>query len=120
LEKLREENSQLRRQVEFLQGQALARSSNTAAPSPVALVTRTNPATETPETGRTAASTATSDRAAAVSTLNGARKHVVRDRETFASIARLYKLRTEAVMAANPSIAPTRLRSGQTLTIPTS
>jgi len=119
LEKLREENSQLRRQVEFLQGQALARGSNTAAPSPVALVTKTNPVIETPETARIAAPTPTSDRAAA-SPLSGTRKHTVRDHETFASIARLYKLRTEAIMAANPSVAPTRLRSGQTLTIPAS
>jgi len=119
LEKLREENSQLRRQVEFLQGQALARSSNTAAPSPTALVTKTNPVIETPETVRTTTPTPASDRTAA-SPLSGTRKHTVRDHETFASIARLYKLRTESVMAANPSIVPTRLRSGQTLTIPAS
>lgn len=47
-----------------------------------------------------------------------ARSHTVRSGETCASIARKYGVRLEALLAANPSVQPRRLRVGQALNIP--
>lgn len=47
-----------------------------------------------------------------------ARAHVVRARETLASIARQHGVKLEALIAANPKVNPRRLRPGQTLNVP--
>lgn len=44
-------------------------------------------------------------------------KHVVKQGETFYSIARLHKMSTQDLMDANPSVRPTRLRIGQHLNV---
>lgn len=116
LEKLREDNSQLRRQVEFLQTQALARGSGGVTNPMPGVPAQTGHLSEVAETPRGAKSNQPVDRSTGVSAAG--RKHTVKDRETFASIARIYRLRTESVMAANPTIEPKRLRAGQTLSIP--
>jgi tetratricopeptide (TPR) repeat protein len=116
LEKLREDNSQLRRQVEFLQAQALARGSPGATnPAPGALA-QTGHISDIAEIVRGGKPIQPVDRSPGTSVAG--RKHTVKDRETFASIARLYRLRTESLLAANPSIEPKRLRAGQTVNIP--
>ena len=46
------------------------------------------------------------------------RTHVIKARETLASIARHYGVSLEALSAANPSANPRRLRPGQTLNLP--
>jgi hypothetical protein len=118
LEKLREENSQLRRQVDFLQTQAVARVSTVLtdpASSGSVQVSQHGDSTDT----RTSRTGALQDRATAPAP-GGLRKHTVKERETFASIARLYRLRIDSVVAANPSIEPKRLRAGQTVNIPAS
>ena len=121
VEKLREENTQLRRQVDFLQTQALAR-----------MATNQETGIRGQESGvRSQAGgrgfTAEADRNARLAvteranTLSGSnRLHMVKERETMASIARSYRIRVEAIMAANPAVQPKRLRAGQTLTIPAS
>ena len=46
------------------------------------------------------------------------RTHVVRDRETFTAIARQYGVGVASLRSANPSVRPERLRPGQSLAIP--
>lgn len=126
LEKLREENSQLRRQVDFLQTQALARTTSTSSNQ---LRSRPSSSSSTSEPAGT-----TSDLLAdpsshpviqssnpGASTANASgRKHTVKDHETFASIARTYRLSVQSLLAANPGVEPKRLRAGQTVNIPSS
>jgi tetratricopeptide (TPR) repeat protein len=117
LEKLREENSQLHRRVDFLQSQALARAA-AALTDPAPAMLQTHTGADQAELVRGTKPVLVSDRAATVA--GTSRKHMVKDRETMAAIARLYHLRVESVMAANPAIEPKRLRAGQTLNIPAS
>ena len=46
------------------------------------------------------------------------RTHSVKERETFFSIARQYHLKPDALIAANPTIDPKRLKIGQLVNIP--
>ena len=48
------------------------------------------------------------------------KQHVVRSGETIWEIAREYNLSSQAILAANPGVAPKRLRIDQVLTIPIS
>ncbi len=48
----------------------------------------------------------------------GLRKHVVQPGETPSSIARKYAVKLDAFMAANPGLDPRRMRSGQTVNVP--
>ncbi len=120
LEKLREDNSQLRRQVEFLQAQALARGAGGVTNPVSGLSAPTGHVGELAETARGGLKSGGQPADRSTGTSAAGRKHTVKDRETFASIARLYRLRTEALIAANPNIEPKRLRVGQTVNIPTS
>jgi len=118
LEKLREENLQLKKQVDYLQTQLLARISVTnqvTSPQPRPAASTNADSTENSRLTKVQ----NSDRTAAP-VAGTTRKHTVREKETFASIARLYHLRLETLMAANPSVEPKRLRAGQTLNIPNS
>lgn len=45
--------------------------------------------------------------------------HTVRDGETFYSISKKYRISTEALVAANPKVKPTALRTGQVLRLST-
>jgi len=119
LEKLREENSQLRRQVDFLQTQAVARTSTVLTNPTLAGLAQGPQHSDPTEGARTSRGALVQERPIAPAA-GGVRKHTVKDRETFASIARLYRLRTDSVLAANPSIEPKRLRAGQTVNIPAS
>jgi len=138
LEKLREENSQLRRQVDFLQTQALARTASTASNqfasvtpdrdrSPVATHTISDRdrspvaahTTDFVDNSHPSRGNLSSENPAAAAGLS-ARKHTVKDRETFASIARTYRLSVQSLLAANPGVEPKRLRAGQTVNIPSS
>src|SRR5437667_166099 len=97
LEKLREENSQLHRQLEFLQAQALANTAalttNPVPATPAGRVTRSDPAgitTSSHTLPSSLSSSGNSDKV--VDEVITARKHLVRDRETMASIARIYSV----------------------------
>jgi len=117
LERLKEENLQLRKQVEFLQAQVLARNAATNQITASPGQTHSNSLPDPAEGNRSGRSAPVADRLAATALGNG-RKHTVREKETFASIARTYHIRTESLMAANPAIEPKRLRAGQTLNVP--
>src|SRR5437899_8715839 len=90
LEKLREENSQIRRQLEFLQNQALARtasaSSNqfTSATPDRDRSTTASRTTDLSENSRSSRPFASSENPAAPAG-GSTRKHTVKERETFAS-----------------------------------
>jgi LysM repeat protein len=47
-----------------------------------------------------------------------ARTHIVKAGDRPSSIARMYGVKLEALMAANPKVEPRRLQVGQTLNIP--
>ena len=46
------------------------------------------------------------------------KQHVVKPSETLSSIARSHQVRLESIMAANPTLNPKRLQPGQTIKIP--
>lgn len=72
-----------------------------------------------PQPGPTSASSnADITRATASSSSSLGKTHVVKSNDTFASIARQYKVKLDALMAANPGIDARRLRVGQTINLP--
>src|ERR1044071_273865 len=84
LERLKEENLQLRKQVEFLQGQVLARNAGTNQITASPGQTHSNSLSDLAEGRRSGPVT---DRLPPTASGSG-RKHTVREKETFASIAR--------------------------------
>ena len=61
----------------------------------------------------TAAPSKTSEAAAS----NSSRSYKVRDNDTYASIARKQKVSVDSLIAANPSVKPTALRTGQIISL---
>ncbi len=133
LERLKEENAQLRKQLEAWLAQPGARPPGPGTPTlPPArqnysgLPTSFPPASawstlppRADATNRTPALTpGTTQRPAPAST--AMRTHTVKAGETLASIARQYRVRLESLMAANQNVDPKRLKPGQTLNIPAS
>ena len=98
LNRLKQENQDLRAQLEALQSQT-ARAGQ-PAPAPVAFAGASSPAPEL--------------RAAAPVF----KQHVIKPNETLASIARAHRVRLESILAANPALQPRRLQPGQTIKIP--
>jgi tetratricopeptide (TPR) repeat protein len=124
-ERLRDENQQLRKQIEYLQGQIPSRPPGTPNPAAVGLqpspgappAVRGGPTNvfrspATPATRRSAPTTA----AAPASS----RTHKVKASENPASIARQYGVKLESLMAANPGLDARRLKVGQVINIPSS
>ena len=127
LEKLREENRQLQKQLEMWQTQWASRtapSSSTnhtaVAPSPVRPGPSPNPAPR----GQTAGPTATASGKERPTPpppsvpASRVRTYIVKRGDTPSAIARQHGVKLEALTAANPSLNPRRLKIGQTLTIP--
>jgi LysM repeat protein len=113
LDRMREENQRLAKQVEWLQSQLNARSAVTPnATRPPVSVSRTNAllaAVSPPAPGlRSPPSPAAPP----------SRTHKVESGETLASISRKYGLKLDALQSANPGLNPRRLRAGQTLNLP--
>lgn len=127
-ERLREENLQLKKQLEYLQSQAsslqaqlgtaqthiahleVARTTSFQPPAERAPV---SPRPDLAPVPRPVVRSSTSPSA-------GTRRHAVRRGETMNSIARQYGLKLQQLMAANPSVEPKRLKAGQSLVIPSS
>lgn len=106
LNRLKQENQELRAQLEGLQSQTTRMIQVQApAPSPV-----------TPQRMAFAGSpnAAPEVRAAAPAY----KQHTIKPNETLASIARAHQIRLETLMAANPSLQPKKLQPGQTIKIP--
>lgn len=114
MEKLREENQELRRQIGELKAALASTSFGLPASS---LATQ-------PESGATNRSvTTTGAPAAGPSNANPSgtervRFHVVKAGETLASISRTQNIRMDALLAANPGLDPKRLKIGQTVKVP--
>ena len=135
-ERLREENGQLKKQIDFLQvelanlqgklntaNSELARrpASTTPAPSPGATyipipnaprpaipdMRSTSPGSSAPAPGRISPTPGTT-----------ARSIVVRPGDTFTSIARRHGVSVTALMRANPVVEPKRIKPGQSLNLP--
>jgi LysM repeat protein len=143
LDRLKEENQQLRRQVETLNAQAASQfiapaalagkqtqiaQSGAAARSEASAASgnRTSRSgTEFPETpilvvtNSVASSSKERNTTASQTPRGSARTHTVKAKETPYSIARTYGIRPTALLAANPGLDPQRLKVGQTISIPT-
>jgi LysM repeat protein len=136
-ERLREENVQLKQQIEFLQvrmanlqGQfdtassELARRPASATPSPApgtTFVPAPNPLRPAfPEVRSTSPGPSGSPGRVTPppSPVTPARSTVVRPGDTFASIARRHGISVTALMRANPIVEPKRIKPGQSLNLP--
>jgi tetratricopeptide (TPR) repeat protein len=120
-EKLRDENERLLRLVETQKVQMAAlhlqlSTTRTALASNQAFIERRLPAAAPGATPGRGLTPQVSDRSGFPPA--GTRVHRVRERETLAAIARTYRVRLEALVAANPGVNPKRLKVGQALTIP--
>jgi len=133
LERAREENRQLRKQLEGWQAFYASRASvqtppataqsQAASPSlrpnPAAAPDFSRPDSAGPARGVTPLPAP--DRTMSSARVPAATKtHIIKDRETLTSIARQYGVKVDALLVANPSADPRRLRPGQTLKIPSS
>jgi LysM repeat protein len=122
LERLKEENQLLKKQLEGMQAQGATRSnsqnlSNTLTgnpPSPKPPASRTNnvdpgSSVRVPYSGTTPLPSTPA---------GSGRNYVVQSGDTLAAIARKQKVRLESLQAANPGITPKKLKPGQTLVLP--
>ena len=126
LDRLKDENAQLRRHLETLRSQVASQFvaptslGNSSAQTPVGgATTATKPAAE-PDTPilvvtNTAAPIA---RERTTPPTRTTRTHTVRARETAYSIARSYGIKVDALLSANPGLDAKRMRTGQTINIP--
>ncbi len=105
LNRLKQENQELRTQLETFQAQT-ARVAQ-IAPTPAAVVSERLAFAGSP-------SPAPEIRGAAPTY----KQHVVKQNETLAAIARTHRVRLETILAANPTLQPKRLQAGQTIKIP--
>ena len=108
LERLKQENTQLRQQLESMQ-LALRDRGSENQPRPA----ERSRDREAPRQG-----TGRGQSPAPLPRGSSTRSHVVSRGETAFSIARSYGVSIHALRAANPSVNPSQLRTGQRLTIP--
>jgi tetratricopeptide (TPR) repeat protein len=123
LDRLKEENERLHRLVETQRVQVAAWQNltitlRTALASNQTYFSSRVPAVSGPTGTRVVAPATPSDRM--VASAGNFRVHAVREGDTLASIARLYRVRLDALTAANPGVNPRRLKVGQSLAIPAS
>ena len=128
LDRLKDENAQLRRQVETLQTQV---ASQFVAPASLGNTSFQ----QTPGVGSTTSSKAPADpndtpilvatnsvpsagRERPSQPSRAARTHTVRARETLYSIARSYGVKVDALLAVNPGLDARRMKTGQTINVP--
>ena len=125
LQKLRDENQLLKKQLEAIQASRVAVSrlpaeasakagENTAEPP------RVQPIRNDSTLAQPATPAASIQRVTPLPPTISARFHVVKEGETPSSIARLYRVRVDALLRANPSLNPKHMRAGQTLKLPSS
>jgi len=115
LENLQAENRQLRAELEQLRGDVAARSGSRNPPPARLASGRIDPVPGgKPAGGNLAPPTA----GRPVSAGSGVQTHKVISGETLTSIARRYRIKVEALLAANPGVDPRRMRIDQRLTIP--
>ena len=128
LDRLKEENAQLRRQIETLQVQvasqfvaptSLGNASQPQTAGPGSTTAARPPAepTDTPILVATnSVSSIAKERLSQPSRVF--RTHTVRARETPYSIARSYGIKVDALLTANPGLDAHRMKTGQTINVP--
>lgn len=114
LERLMVENRKLREEVTSLQASHAALTN-----VPVTQPVRTHPQSPTGGGRQILAGYNPPPRQVPLTPVS-ARQHTVRPGESFASIARRYGVKLEALQAANPRANPKRLQIGQTVNLPSS
>jgi tetratricopeptide (TPR) repeat protein len=130
MQKLKDENQSLRRQVEAAQPRVASPAAAPASPS-VAQLGSASPSSylsaptnampgrnESQQSARGAAATSPEYITPLPFRAGNARMHVVKDGETPASIARFYRVRLDSLMSANPNLNPKKMRAGQTIKVP--
>ena len=100
LQRLKQENQDLRAQLEVFQSQGTRVAPAPVVPQRVAFAGSPSPAPEL--------------RAAPPAF----KQHVVKPKETVASIARAHQVSQQSIIEANPGLQPKRLQLGQTIKIP--
>ncbi len=110
VETLREQNGQLRAELERLRTDLAARSSPTNQPPPRVASGRTTVAS--------VGSLAAERRSPGPTASTGVSTHKVKAGDTPSSIARRYRIKLDSLLAANPGLNPKRMRIDQSLTIP--
>jgi LysM repeat protein len=125
VDRLTAENQMLKQQLEAVRNQFAAYAASvqaSAAQSASARVASGSDAAQgqfqSQPRGQIAAVPAAPAPFAASAQAASRRVHVVRQRETFSSIAAQYGIKATALMAANPRVEPRRLRVGQSLNLP--
>lgn len=132
VERLGLENTQLRRHLDLLNTQAAARGAAvTAAPpvvaaaapaaprvTPVAAMLETSAKSSVPKAAPKAPEAAPKAAKAAPPAAAAARTHTVKSGDIPATIAKQYGVKLEALLAANPTLDPKRMKVGQTVSIP--
>jgi tetratricopeptide (TPR) repeat protein len=119
-EKLTAENQHLRQQVEVLSKSLAAATNRTVRLRDASLIANNSVTKPAPIlAGKVRPPTTRNPPSPAVSSTQN-RRHVVRSRETMASIARQHRLSLGTLLAANPGVDPRRIKIGQILRIPIS
>jgi LysM repeat protein len=125
LDRLKDENQQLRRQLEAVNAQAASRfvaPATLAGPEPgsqSARVSTEATGIDTPVLVATKTQEPAKERnAIPLPNRTTAKTHTVRAGDTAFSIARNYRVRLDALLAANPALDSRRLKIGQTISIP--
>lgn len=116
---LLEQNKELHEAVDKWSSYA-ARLQTMTNPPPQALSSTSPPSVQPILMARSSTSTGTSSANPGAASVSAAatRTHVVKAGETPSLIARKYGIKLEALMTANPSLDPRRLRIGQVLRVP--
>ena len=135
VERLREDNLALRKQIDLLQAHLAGRP---AASAPGGQIARAREMASSSSASSTLAGTnlvlrgdsgsvapgaaaSASDRTrAAVAGAGRTRTHTVKAGETPFAISRQYRIKLDTLLSANPGLDPKRIRVGQVLNIPTS
>ncbi len=116
-EQLTEENKRLREEVEKWRALYASHPPQTnSSPAPVA--GRLTSMTSQPPQGNGLSSSVDLPERSTMASTSSARTHSVKAGETASLIARMYGVRVDALLAANPRVDPRRLRVGQSLNIP--
>ena len=116
LERLRDENTQIRRQMEALQAELARRETELAALRQQAGSQSARLTGSSPTGGGNGPAHGSGEDAPVVA--NALRTYVVKSGETPIAIARRYGVKLSAFLAANPGLEPRRMRAGQTVNIP--
>ena len=120
-EQLTAENQRLKQQVEFLSKSLSAATNRTVKLRAASLVTTSTGPKPAPNlAGKPRLPTTRNQPSLPTVSSVQIRRHVVRPRETMASIARQHRLALGTLLAANPGVDPRRIRIGQIVKVPIS